>query len=746
MHTRSELSLKDEETKFGTELDGLKVEKGEKRLLKNDEHTFRLGKTEHIFRFVLSPSRGRQADDKLFRVKWRPVVLTFSFSSKETKGGKDPLAEIRGKLEHLDIKTIIPYIPGTTTHVVQSKRNTAKGLQALINARYIVTNTYIDALVEATTSGDPLEEESFSLLEEDYDKNWPDPLRYLPAKSKEPKERPAELFAPHHQRSNIFEGYMFVFCDQVQFDTLLQPITNAGGKAFIFRLKLGETRSDEIVRFVKELAGEKSMGELEDESEGKGIVVVRFRGGSREYEDWAINLGDQVAVALGQRMIEQSEFMDSILIKDPTTLRKPLQVDDEPASTASLANNAASQPERSEIARPEISQPSRHTRGPIRSRFKGFDDEFDISAIPAAPRDASNGSLESNLNSSRSQRRTQPALFADSQLDADPTDSYYQATQTPNPRKRPAPPPELEDEEDIMDGLLPAAAAMKRRKIQQQDEAERAGKSFDDASAKPTSKEPEPARKPKKKINIKDAVRERREAEEQATRQDEEFMQETIGEMNVEEMKRLAVVEDMAIPARSYRPMRHVANGPTSDRWNDHWNGRKNFKKFRRQGEGAQARRGLTVMVPLEQVKQKDFGIGEEYWLDNSDKAKRRRKDKTQSQSQAFSSAKSPQIEEEDAELEEPSELEVPAELAIDAADDTPDTINVEVPRTTRRMEHTQDTGQSSIRSAAATGTKRAAPAKAKPPPAKKQKIVTVRDSDDSDSEDELKFRFRRKK
>ena len=265
--------------------------------------------------------------------------MTFSFSSKETKGGKDPLTEIRGKLEPLDIKAIIPYIAGTTTHVVQSKRNTAKGLQALVNAKYIVTNTYIDALVEATTSGDPLEEESFSLLEDNYDKNWPDPLQHLPAKSKEPNvnERPAQLFAPHVERSNIFEGYMFVFCDQVQYEALLQPITNAGGKAFQFKLHLGETRADEIVRFVKQVAGEKSMGELEDESAGKGVVVVRFRAGSnKEYENWAINLGDEVAVALGQRMIEQSEFMDSILMNDPTVLRKPLQVDDEP-SMAPLA-------------------------------------------------------------------------------------------------------------------------------------------------------------------------------------------------------------------------------------------------------------------------------------------------------------------------------------------------------------------------------------------------------------------------
>lgn len=332
----------------------------------------------------------------------------------------------------------------------------------------------------------------------------------------------------------------------------------------------------------------------------------------------------------------------------------------------------------------------------------------------------------------------QSALLADSQMDAD------LPTQTPNPRKRPAPAPEIENEEDLMDGLLPGVAALKRRKIEQQKEAERTGKSFEEPVAKTQSKEPAPRKKAKKEVNIKDAVRERREAEDQAARENEEDIQGTIGDMNIEEMKRLAVVEEMAVPTRSDRPIRHAANGIHSDRWDDRWNGRKNFKKFRRQGEGGQARRGHTVMVPLEQVKQKDFGIGEEYWLDDSEKAKRKRK--TQSQSQAFSSAKSQQIDDENIEPEEPSALEVPAELALNVDDDTPATIDVEAPRTTRRMEQLQDTGQSSNRSQATNGTKRAAPAKAKPPPAKKQKVVAAKDSDDSDSEDGLKFRFRRKK
>lgn len=270
------------------------------------------------------------------------MVLTFSFSKKDTKDGKDPLVDIRGQLEQLDIKTIIPYIAGTTTHVVQNKRNTAKGLQALINAKYIVTNSFTDALVEATTPGNLNEDESMSLLEEGYDKYWPDALQFLPAKSKEPNERPAEFFAPNPERQNIFEGYSFVFCDQVQFETLLPPITNAGGKAFKFLLQLGKTTAEEIVRFVKEHAGEKGLGEFEDDSAGKGVVVVRFRGGNDEHQQWALNLGNQVALALGQRLIEQSEFMDAILTNDAKMLRRPLQVEDEQGMQRLLSSHWSS--------------------------------------------------------------------------------------------------------------------------------------------------------------------------------------------------------------------------------------------------------------------------------------------------------------------------------------------------------------------------------------------------------------------
>lgn len=77
------------------------------------------------------------------------------------------------------------------------------------------------------------------------------------------------------------------------------------------------------------MAGEKDLGEFKDGSVGKGVVLVRFRG-KKEYQDWAIELGDQLAIALNQRMIEQSEFMDAILENTANNLRRPLQEEDDP--------------------------------------------------------------------------------------------------------------------------------------------------------------------------------------------------------------------------------------------------------------------------------------------------------------------------------------------------------------------------------------------------------------------------------
>ena len=660
------------------------------------------------------------------------------------KGGKDPLTIYRNRLEDLDIKVIIPYIIGVTTHVVGGKRNTAKGLQALINGKYIVTDTYIDALVYATTPENLDELESLSPLEEDFDANWPHALEHLPAKSKEPCERPSEDFAPNTLRDNVFEGYTFVFMDTTQFETLQAPIANGGGKALSFIPDPGKTTAEEVVRYVKSVAGEKGMGEFEDGSEGKGVVVVRFRL-KDNFADWAVQMDTTVSLALGQRLIEQSEFLEAILLNDASRLRRPLEVDYEESAprindTVAPVASAEDVVQVETPAQPEVSKPAprrARVRGNITSRFRGFgaddDDDDDVSSIPTSSRPApAYSQIGSAARSGRSQRYSDGASLADSAMDIDSQSQLVGEDEATTSKKRPASALEEIDEDEMMDNLLPAATAMKRRRIEEAESSQRNGVSREpsfDTSQKQTKKE-KTRQQPKE---VKDALRERREKEEKedAARRDEENTQNPIAGISIEEMRKLAVVEFMDIPERSGQGQRRDHHDRTDNRWDERWNGRKNFKKFRRPGQGSQARRGQSVIVPLEVVKGKDYGIGDNYWVESEKTKKHKAKERvsqSQSQSQAYATAKSETVEES-------------SELAVDGG--LPESIDVASPRMTRRQERTQQTETSSSRSQAVNG-KRSAASQASGGPAKKQKTFAVQDSD-SDSEDELKFRFKKK-
>lgn len=250
-----------------------------------------------------------------------PVVLTFGLSGKEIRAGAlNPYLE---RLEPLDIKCTVEYVHGSTTHLVTKKRNTSKGLQALINGRYIVTDAFVGAIQEAAQpAGDPTD--TVSKLESDYDSNWPDALQYLPPKGKEPTEKPDKAYAPDARRRHIFEGYTFIFYEPAQFDTLLAVITTGKGKALCHPVEAEVTAVEEFVRYVKNVAGEKGLGEFEDGSEGKGVVVVRFIPGTGAVE-WYAQFVVDVSQCLDHRLIEQNEFLDAILSNDASALRKALE-------------------------------------------------------------------------------------------------------------------------------------------------------------------------------------------------------------------------------------------------------------------------------------------------------------------------------------------------------------------------------------------------------------------------------------
>ncbi|KAJ4291467.1 hypothetical protein N0V88_006063 [Collariella sp. IMI 366227] len=297
------VTIEDLNSKKGTLLNGVQI-RGQKRTLTDDENEVKLG---------MCP--------KVFRIRWHPVVLSFSFTAKELRA--DPWTRLRDDLEQLDIKYSAEY-ERETTHVISKKRNTSKGLQALINGKYIVTDSFINAVVGAATLPDDAEEGTPCALEDDFEGSWPNATEHLPPRGEEPSDRPAEAYDPDDRRQEVFDGYTFVFYERKQYENLFSAITAGKGKALLREVVPGQTDIDDFIRYVKGVAGEKGIGEFEDGSEGRGVVVVRYTPKGEGY-DWFAQFLTSFAQRLDHRPIDQREFLEAILACDASMLRRPLE-------------------------------------------------------------------------------------------------------------------------------------------------------------------------------------------------------------------------------------------------------------------------------------------------------------------------------------------------------------------------------------------------------------------------------------
>ena len=321
--------------------------------------------------------------------------MTFSFSSKQLKSTKDPIADPCSRLEELDVKTVMHYVPGKTSYVVQNKRNTGKALQALVNGKWIVDKSYIDAIVYAATPSELENEEALCPLEEDFDASWPDPKPHLPARGREPTELPDSAYDPDPSRLNVFEGYTFVFCEQSKFEDLQGPITNGHGKALLYEIEYGKTTAEEIVDYLRKVAGNKG---LATGNEGGGVILVQFQGG-RDYVDWVQDIQQRVSQLIGQEAPFPNEFLDAILQNNASQLCQPLRKEPLQSETQlqTSENNATQAMDIDQDASPpeprnadnvvEESQgtalPTKRSRTrPYIPRFKTFDDDFDMDSIP----------------------------------------------------------------------------------------------------------------------------------------------------------------------------------------------------------------------------------------------------------------------------------------------------------------------------------------------------------------------------
>lgn len=266
---------------------------------------------------------------------------------------------------------------------------------------------------------------------------------------------------------------------------------------------------------------------------------------------------------------------------------------------------------------PQPPRTRRRERRAPKSRFKGFDTGMDDGEEEPTPASQLIAAVEASQGMFMTQPEESLAAAASSQ------------------RKRPFPEPER----DIMEDVAPTAAAIKRRRLERgethplprdptpppvQDKASepqalhQRGSGRGKATAG-SRKGKKPAQQDEDILDLAIQYREEEEATAQAER--ERLARELRdGDIDYEAIRRLTIVEPMNI--RRPQDQRTREQDIQEGRWDPQWNGRKNFKKFRKQGESA-GRPQQRVIMSLEPVRMKEHGIGNGYWLEGGTQSRR---------------------------------------------------------------------------------------------------------------------------
>lgn len=351
----------------------------------------------------------------------------------------------------------------------------------------------------------------------------------------------------------------------------------------------------------------------------------------------------------------------------------------------------------------------------------------------------------------------------DFNMDREP--SQTPETQNNTSRKRKAT-PIFEDDEDNFETMAPAAARLKKRRIEEEVARRRRGESTPPPPEPPKRKvkatSPKPVKvktKKEQQAEILEKTRLRHEKIEELANQDKEVV--NMDGFQLAELQSLAITETVEL--RSSGPAPRAPRADDSERWEDKWNGRKNFKKFRRRGGPAINARDLgRTIVPLEEVKHKAAGVGEEYWNLRVGKSKSQRSQRK---------GRVADIEGDDVTLEEEEEedddnddnlplvkdirpqtktkTQTKSQPVTLSSDDDEDEEPVTKPKGSRSRKLQDKTAEKgNVKPTGRPSQKRAAEKTlTKPAPVKRaRQTVLGRDKDESeDSEEEGKFRFRKR-
>lgn len=572
VHTRTGIVVTDENSKAGTNVDG-ELLKAKSQELKGAVHSIRPGNCPYEL-----------------VVTWTPQVLTVSLLKKEIKAGA--LKDRQKRLKELDIKVTSDYLPGQTTLLVVGKRNTAKGLQALIEGRSIVAESYIDALVYAATPAALQEEEDLCPLELDFDDNWPDPTLHLPPAGKEPTDKPAEAYRPDARRRDIFEKFTFVFFTRQQYENLMPTITTGHGKALLYDVDTETATVEQALDYLQKIAGHKTV------STKGGVLLVKDN--SEAESSLLSSFIEKLASKLSYKPVDQSGFLDAVLTGDASQLKVAFQRElgstDAQAEAPALAGDRDSAAvQNSTPPEEESSRPRKRARTtqPRKNILDDFDDDFNPDAI---------GPYEEVETDPRQLRNTQIA----------PDNNSRSVKEEPHSTPR-SPSPLVDRPADArMDALFPATAAFRRAKAAAEAETRPHGTPTSQAGVAHPATRSAPL-KEVKLMDVRATVKAEREREEAERRKAKEAQTRLEAEDNEfgSGPANLVQIHEYRLPVRdkSASPVVQI-HGPE---WKPEWEGRKNFKGFRRARDGV-VRPRRKIIVPVVEVgtRSQDIDGGRE--------------------------------------------------------------------------------------------------------------------------------------
>ncbi|KAA8916687.1 hypothetical protein TRICI_001145 [Trichomonascus ciferrii] len=480
-------------------------------------------------------------------IKWQPVVITY-VTGVTGRAHEQLTQELRGYLEPMDIK-LVPALHHATTHFLNlsNKGWSNKTLHALVRLIPVVTMDFVKALHENANG-----------LETNFWLKFPKSSDFLPNFD--------QRYEVNEKRRECFQGLKFIFLDPVQRDTFVSIITTGGGKCLYLekeKYDLPMSLHDGVQNIIRYV-----------ESNGDKVLLMKLPDPKNltDLENERFERQVKAATALGIELVKETDVFDSIVqcsfeglwTKTKRKATKRTSTAKSASSRGSIESFLSKPLKKEEDDDDDLLdfEPIPAKNKTAVTREPASDDLYDFEPIPTkskakkSTKEAHDSVLDADLEQEAENNDKNDGNDDDDIFNFEPIPSkrrlQEQSAKTAKRQKTASPPPLAEKSPSPVPGL-------EEEIMGEQSEKE--------APAEPI--EPEPS------------------AQEEEAAEDDEY---------IPRLRDLALVE-CTMPTRRSVAIPQVAEQMT-------YNGRPNFKKFRRKGKPLSTTNQKSAKIDLVEASQ----------------------------------------------------------------------------------------------------------------------------------------------